>query len=281
MPSSPPRIRFSLKTDKHKFAIFANAVDYLIDRDSKNLELEVLDDESFIKHYKLLTSIIEHAVTCTFGCAKPYWDQMKSISSSRICELVSSICSVASAISISKGSNQTFSFASCRTFDKYQYKFHSEEPQAATILTEYLVAVRRSLHCKLYAEKKKVVNDQIEQYDHGRILTMLMDRSLKKLLEGSSAFVPLLTALNFQIHKGVIETDPAMVVKLTRQYFEDLYKWSPPSDKPKPWLITPSILKVCKKVTEDLFIWPVGAILADFQAMLHKGNPRPSLGPDG
>ncbi|KAF8221575.1 hypothetical protein L208DRAFT_1149356, partial [Tricholoma matsutake] len=103
----------------------------------------------------------------------------------------------------------------------------------------------------------------------------------KKLLSGSAAFVPLPTVVNSNSTPGVILTDPASVAEETRLYFTGLYKHSAPPDKPKPWLTTPSVSIVKGRVMDDPFVWPIAANLADFCAMLHKGNPHPSPGPDG
>jgi hypothetical protein len=101
-----------------------------------------------------------------------------------------------------------------------------------------------------------------------------------KLMSGSAVFVPLPTAINSTSSPGVIVTDPALVTEETRQYFARLYKHSAPPDKPKPWLTTPSVSTVKNCVLDDPFLWPMAATLADFRSMLHKGNPRPSPGPD-
>ncbi|KAG6899039.1 hypothetical protein C0993_001455 [Termitomyces sp. T159_Od127] len=99
-------------------------------------------------------------------------------------------------------------------------------------------------------------------------------------MSGSLAFDSLPTALNSIEHPGTIETDPARVVKLTRDYFTNLYKRSPPLDKPKLWMSTPLVLEVKDRVKQDPFTWPVMATLADFKVMLQKGNLCPSPGPD-
>ncbi|KAF8223635.1 hypothetical protein L208DRAFT_1204053, partial [Tricholoma matsutake] len=109
----------------------------------------------------------------------------------------------------------------------------------------------------------------------------LLGGSSKKLLSGSAAFVPLPMAVNSNSTPGVILTDPASVVEETRLYFTGLYKRSAPPDKPKPWLTTPSVSIVKRRVTDNPFVWPIAANLADFHAMLHKGNPHPSPSPDG
>ena len=49
----------------------------------------------------------------------------------------------------------------------------------------------------------------------------------------------------------------------------------------KPWMITPSVAEVRNRVLNDPFLWPRNATLADFCAMIRRGNARPSPGPDG
>jgi len=68
---------------------------------------------------------------------------------------------------------------------------------------------------------------------------------------------------------------------MTREYFSRLYDHSRVPDLPKPWLDTPSVKEVRSCVTDDPFIWPIKASLADFRAMLRRGNSKPSPGPDG
>ncbi|KAF8220715.1 hypothetical protein L208DRAFT_1176262, partial [Tricholoma matsutake] len=110
---------------------------------------------------------------------------------------------------------------------------------------------------------------------------VLFGGSSKKLMSGSAAFVPLPTVINSTAMPGVIVTDPASVAEEMRQYFTGLYTCSVPPSKPKPWLTTPSVCMVKCHVLDDPFVWPIAATLADFCAMLHKGNPRPSPGLDG
>ncbi|KAF8222958.1 hypothetical protein L208DRAFT_1520596 [Tricholoma matsutake] len=100
-------------------------------------------------------------------------------------------------------------------------------------------------------------------------------------MSGSAVFVRLPRAVNSMLTPGVIVTDPALVAEETRQYFIRLYECSAPPDKPKPWLTTPSVLAVKNCVLDDPFLWLIVATLADFRAMLRKGNPRPLPGPDG
>ena len=48
----------------------------------------------------------------------------------------------------------------------------------------------------------------------------------------------------------------------------------------KPWLTTPSVLEVKQRIKENTFEWLRKASLADFRALLRRGNQRPSPGPD-
>jgi hypothetical protein len=94
-------------------------------------------------------------------------------------------------------------------------------------------------------------------------------------------FVPLPMAVNSMSVPGIIVTDPTSVAEETRQYFLGLYSHPAPPDKPKLWLNTPSVAAVKNCITDDPFLWPIAATLADFCAMLYKWNPQPSPGPDG
>lgn len=146
---------------------------------------------------------------------------------------------------------------------------------------DYLIEARQTLHQELHATKKAVIDKWACRYDWSQISGTLAGGSSKRLMSGSLKFVSLPTALNSGTQLGVIITDPGTVMDLTRQYFEDLYSWLPPSSKPKPWLNMPLVIEVHHKVKQDPFIWPVAATIANFRAMLHKENPCPSSGPDG
>jgi len=66
--------------------------------------------------------------------------------------------------------------------------------------------------------------------------------------------------------------DPEGVKSTMREYFTRLYDHSGVPELPKPWLTTPSVVDVQDCVTRDPFIWPRRASLADFRALLQKGN---------
>ncbi|KAG6894891.1 hypothetical protein C0992_004075 [Termitomyces sp. T32_za158] len=159
-------------------------------------------------------------------------------------------------------------------------KFESSNPKPSDTFNKYLKNVRRELNCDLYAARKAEIVDRARRYDNGRISGVLLGGSSKKLMGGLSSFISLPTALNSPQHPDMVETDPAKVVEITRDYFSDLYQRTPPPDKPKSWMNTPLVVEVRERIAKEPFVWPVAATLEDFRAMLRKGNPRPSPGPD-
>lgn len=70
--------------------------------------------------------------------------------------------------------------------------------------------------------------------------------------------------------------DPEGVKAETRRYFENLYDHSDVPVMEKPWLTTSSVKDVRTRVTKDPFVWPQNVSLADFRAMIRRGNARPS-----
>lgn len=77
-----------------------------------------------------------------------------------------------------------------------------------------------------------------------------------------------------------ILSSPEEVQNASATYFERLYTRTNTPNTPKPWLDTPSVNQVKKRVKQEPFVWPQIATLDSFRAMLRKGNPWPSPGPD-
>ena len=97
----------------------------------------------------------------------------------------------------------------------------------------------------------------------------------------SYPFIPLPLVVNDLDTPQKLICDPEGVKSTTREYFTRLYDHSGVPQLPKPWLTTPSIVDVSDRVKRDPFVWPRRASLADFRALLRRGNNRPSPGPDG
>ncbi|KAG6898794.1 hypothetical protein C0993_004162 [Termitomyces sp. T159_Od127] len=281
LPTPPPRFRFPGKLDKHKFSQFAKTVDRMIEADKGNLEADVTTDASFVDRYKRLTKILDIAASSIFGRNKRFMHQDKKVTSPLIQRLVARTRHLGGAISIARGHARLFLYGSLQLHDKLRLEFDLKGGGPVDSFTDFLIEARHACHRDLYAARKAEIIAHAQRYDRGQIIRVLQGTSSKKLLGSASKFVPLPTALCSTQSTGVIETEPSAVVDITRKYFTDLYKRSPPPDKPKPWLTTPSVAAVRQRVEQDPFVWPILATLPDFRAMLRKGSPRPSPGPDG
>lgn len=280
-PLPPPRIKYPSKADKNKFKLFSDHVDRLVDMDADSFNREIIDDDSYVFRYLKLTNVIEQAAVKIFGRTKVFSRSDKKITSPAIREIVSKIRHIGGAISILKGTNMNASYGSRRAYESLSHQYSLLPARSEPSLLKYLINIRKSYYSDLYAARKSEIWDRAKRQDLGKISGVLSGGSSKKLLGGSSKFISLPTALVSPQDPDVLVTDPGGVAELIRNYFLNLYERSPPPDKPKPWLSTPSVIRVRDKVKEDPFVWPVMATLPDFRAMLRKGNPRPSPGPDG
>ncbi|KAF9530624.1 hypothetical protein CPB83DRAFT_763031, partial [Crepidotus variabilis] len=104
--------------------------------------------------------------------------------------------------------------------------------------------------------------------------------STKFLNASSFDFIPFPLIVNDLDDPHKLVCDPEGVKATTRAYFERLYDHSRIPPMPKPWLETPSITQIRARVLKDPFQWPKAADIADFRAMLRRGNNRPAPGPD-
>ena len=74
--------------------------------------------------------------------------------------------------------------------------------------------------------------------------------------------------------------DPKGVKATTCEYFKKLYDHTRIPEMPKPWMETPSVVEVKAHVLNENFQWPQKTTLANFRAMIRRGNHRSSPGPD-
>jgi hypothetical protein len=74
--------------------------------------------------------------------------------------------------------------------------------------------------------------------------------------------------------------DPKGVKATTCEYFKRLYDHTRIPEMPKPWIETSLVAQVKAHVLNGNFQWPQKATLADFCAMIRRGNHQPSPGPD-
>ena len=93
-------------------------------------------------------------------------------------------------------------------------------------------------------------------------------------------YIPLPLAVNDLDDPEKLICSPEGVKATTMEYFRRLYDHSQNPTLPKPWMETPSVVKVRTRIAKDPFAWPRKASLADLRALLRRGNNRPSPGPD-
>ncbi|KAF9463160.1 hypothetical protein BDZ94DRAFT_1309072 [Collybia nuda] len=158
--------------------------------------------------------------------------------------LITKIRHLGGAILRSHGSLLARSHGSLRAYHYCAAKHISLDPPSPLSLTRYLQNIKQQLHRDLYAAKKDEIMRRAREHDCFKMLGALHGGSTKRLMNKSSQFIALPTALESTSSPGIIKTAPAAVTKITRQYFTNLYGHQDPPDKPKPWMTTPSVLKV-------------------------------------
>ncbi|KAF5374645.1 hypothetical protein D9615_009023 [Tricholomella constricta] len=279
-PAPPLRIKFPGKSDKFRFKLFSDAVDRLIAVDRVDLETEIVNDDLYLNCYHKLSRIIDTAAEESFGRNKALsLNAPPEPTSPLIRQLVASIRHLGGAVLISRGSHQATSYGSQQAFFTYSTAYLSLDPPSALSLTAYIIEAKRQAHRDLYAAKKAWITERARRYETGRMLGALRGGSTKRLFNGASCFVSLPTALSSVSGSPRIETDPAAVSDITREYFSKLYHHQKPPDKPKPWMTTPSVREVRERVALDPFVWPLSADPRVFEPCFERETLAHPLAP--
>ena len=145
-------------------------------------------------------------------------------------------------------------------------------------LLQLLIKWWKILHKSLYAECAKEIILHTKESDKWWMIAALKG-STKRMVQ-MSGFVPLPLVLNDLDQPDKLVCDPEGVKATTCKYFEQLYDHSRVCKLPKPWLTTPLVTTIKNHVVNDQFQWPHKASLADFHAMIWRGNHHLSPGPD-
>lgn len=273
-PSSSPRIKIPLKTEKDKYQIFRDAVDEKIE--AKLLpKSEIVDHNMFIRQYRDLTSIITSTALNVFGRTKAFVKQKQEINNDKIKGIINDLRSIGGAIRFEKSSRTTH--VSPKALEHHTKALHNQTKSGGSIC-DMLTRSRKLLHKNLYAETSKEIVHQAKEADKRRI-AMALRGSTKKMIQ-SSSYVPLPLAVNDLDEPERLICDPEGVKATTREYFNRLYDHTRIPELPKPWMETLSVTEVKTRVLNDPFQWPKKTTLADFRAMIRRGNNRPSPGPD-
>ena len=274
----PPRVRLPLKTEKEKYNTFQTVVDDLVNKEGLDT-IKILDDSSFLQVYTGLTKIITKTAGQIFGKTKHYVRQDARITNPAIRRIACDIHLIGGAIHFEK--LNCLAQLSPRALAIYNHAAvdHTQSDRSLSLL-QCLTLQRKMLSKALFAERSKEIIRRAKQEDRKRITNALKGGSMRKLIQ-TDEFIPFPLAVNDLDQPERLVCNPEGVKKTTQEYFRWLYDHSQTPDMPKPWLLSPSVTKVCQHVSSDPFIWPRKASLADFRAMLHRGNHRPTPGPDG
>ena len=157
---------------------------------------------------------------------------------------------------------------------------HQRTPDNQTF-EQYLKQKRHTLAKALYQERSKEAYLQARTRDMNQIKWALRSGSTKCLVNAGIHPIGLPIMVSDPDNLDQIISAPQEVMHASARYFSKLYHREPPPSTLKPWLTTPSIKAVKQWVANEPFKWPQLANIQSFRAMLHKGNPRPSSGPDG
>ena len=145
---------------------------------------------------------------------------------------------------------------------------------------DFLKDKRRSNAKELYHERAREAFEQNKKQDSMRMKWALQSGSTKRLINSGINPVRLPLMVNDPLENDCILSSPEDVKNASATYFEHLYTRMPPPNTPKPWINTESVRNVRARTQQTPFEWPQRASLNSFRAMLQKGNPRPSPGPD-
>jgi hypothetical protein len=135
-------------------------------------------------------------------------------------------------------------------------------PDDSNNFRTYLLSQRRTLCKKLYNERMSEIYARAQAADKKCVAGTLLGGSAKRLMSNGN-YIGMPTALT-SINGDLLVTDPELVKSTMKDYWSKLYKQQVTPDVPKPWLLTPSVLEVWKRVNDELFQWPIPCNIADF-----------------
>jgi len=253
-----PRLRYPQSSEKQKFEDFRTMVDEKIK--AKSLHVPVNSDV-ILSYHDIMRLVKRNRQIDEF------------VTSPRIQRIQSDIRHLGGALRMTQEHfSGEVSVTSLRIYQRYLLMFQTESGKSAN-LRSFLLLQRRVLYKNLYNERMSEIYVRAQATDKKRVTSTLLGGSAKKLTSMGD-YLGMPTALN-SADSDTLVTDPETVKSVTREYWS---KHTP--NAPKPWLSTPSVIAVRKRVEKEPFQRPVLSNIADFRAMLRRGNHRPAPGPD-
>ena len=277
---APGRILYPRSERAPAFTKFSETILQYFEAHPLPLDSEPQNEDEFNSLYLPLTAGILSVSESVFGRKSRMYDWNRTISSPTIRHRVRMQKRLGGAIyAFRTSASDRFERIPGYIFDQLVPLFAGPSPAASIIIA--LRNEHRSLSSQNYQEAKQLAITKRNQFNKSKMLRVLNGGSSKQLLPSVySADAP--RAVQHPI-SGDLLTDPAQVKAAHVLYFQNLYDHpDPPPNYPKPWLTSPSVVDVRNRVIADPFVWPsLIPDLAPFRALLRRGNPRPSPGPDG
>jgi hypothetical protein len=266
-----PRLQYPSSSAKGKYKEFQSKVDTAIKAEFLHLT-PMNNDKSFITCYEALTHIFKQCGETTFGQVKCGGKSMHGkIMSSKIQCIRAKIKNLEGALRMTNCNYLNMvSHASQQCFNQYTVMFRSNTENCAD-LRSFLLLHRKRMYKSLYNKRMQEFYARAHAADKKQVTGILLGGSSKSLI-ASGEYHGLPTAVNSIGVDDELITEPNTIKRVMREYWSKLYKQQDTPDVPKPWLDTPSVIKVRSRVRQELFEWPIPASVADFRAMLRKGN---------
>ncbi len=205
---------------------------------------------------------------------------IKDITSPRIQALKAKIRHIGGVVFSLKMGNAAQISASTNQYRERAIMAH-ERSQSTQSIEEFLKKKRHQLTRELYRERSKEAYNQARTNDTQQIKQALRSGSTKRMVNEGISPIGLPVMVSDPDQPEQIPSSPEKVQTMSAQYFSNLYSCKAPPKTPKPWLETPPVQEAKEKVQAEPFKWPQEATVQGFRAMLRKGNPKPSPGPDG
>jgi hypothetical protein len=213
--SNKPRVRLPRKNEKDKYQTFADEVDVLIQTNELD-KLTSTNDETFLKLYSGLLTIIITTAAKVFGKPNAYMRHKEIVTNRMIQSIVSNIRHVGGAIYFGKSDGSAH--VSLKAMKLHSNALRSSSPSNS--VHHILTKNRKTLHKQLFAEHAKEIMARAKVSDKRKITAALMGNSTRKLAHNFD-YVPLPLAVNDLNNPDRLVCNPEEVKRTTMDYFKN------------------------------------------------------------
>ncbi|KAK7048602.1 hypothetical protein R3P38DRAFT_3619413, partial [Favolaschia claudopus] len=247
-PYYDPRSIYPKRGEKHRFKAFSDAVDEAMA--SENLHASRIEDEvTWTTVYGKLTDIFRDAALSCFEYPKVGAMQGKKRITNPTLQAI--------IIEIRRTNRLLSAFSSrhlhsprclhenwARTYiNTYQAAPQTDPSGRIISFDTYLKSIRRALSKLRYREEKAEITRRQDITTRNKIRGSLFGGSAKKLY-GPNIYDPPPLALSSEEDPSSFITSPEGIKTGTMTYFNDLFSRHPRTPGNKPWMTTPSVLRI-------------------------------------